>query len=188
MFAGVVPVISLLAGLHNPRVRPLVVRLVTRFLTIGQRVIGKPTGDPGSIAASAVDQVAALRLGLRNAFMAARFAFLNWTADIACLACVLAAVGAPIPWHGLILAWAAAAGASSMGLTPGGLGVVEAALSVALIAAGLPAGIAVSAVLLYRFIKLWLVLFAGAITLLVIRAKGRKTAELVERSRARTAA
>ena len=188
LFAGVVPVITLLAGLHNPRVRPLVVRLVTRFLTIGQRVIGKPTGDPGSIAASAIDQVAALRLGLRNAFMAARFAFLNWTADIACLACVLAAVGAPIPWHGLILAWAAAAGASSMGLTPGGLGVVEAALSVALIAAGLPAGIAVSAVLLYRFIKLWLVLFAGAITLLVIRAKGRRTAELAERSLARTAA
>ncbi len=174
LFAGVIPVVVLLAGLHNPRVRPLVVGLVTWVLSLGQRVIGKPVGDPGAVAASAIGQVAALRLGRRNAFMAARFATLNWAADIACLACVLAAVGAPIPWHGLILAWAAASGASSMGLTPGGLGVVEAALSVALVAAGLPAGIAVSAVLLYRFIKLWLVLLAGAVTLLVIRAKGRR--------------
>lgn len=182
LFAGVLPVVILLAGLHNARIRPVVVRLVTAVLSLGQRLIGKPVGEPGSVAASAIGQVAALRLGPRNAFMAARFALLNWAADIACLACVLAAVGAPIPWHGLILAWAAAAGTSSMGLTPGGLGVVEATLSVALIAAGLPAAIAVSAVLLYRFIKLWLVLFAGAATLLVIRAKGRHAGVLPEES------
>ena len=171
LLVGVVPVVVLLSGLHDPRIRALVIRLVAAVLSLSQRVLHSPSGVPATVATASIEQIAGLHLSRRDALMAARFALLNWTADIGCLAAALAAVGAPIPWHGLILAWAAGAGASSLGLTPGGLGVVEAALSLALVAAGLPVGLAVSGVLLYRFIKLWLVLAAGVVTLLVIRVR-----------------
>ena len=64
---------------------------------------------------------------------------MNWVADIACLALAIMAVGSPVPWSGLILAWSVRVGAASLGLTPGGLGVVEAALAGALVAAGVHA-------------------------------------------------
>lgn len=175
LLIGVVPVVVLLSGLHHPRIRTLVIRLLAAVLGLAGRVVRKSSVDPLAAATSSIEQIAGLHLTRRDALMAARFALLNWTADIACLVAALAAVGAPIPWHGLVLAWAAGAGASSLGLTPGGLGVVEAALSLALVAAGLPLGLAVSGVLLYRFVKLWLVLAAGVVTLLVIRARARVT-------------
>jgi uncharacterized membrane protein YbhN (UPF0104 family) len=55
---------------------------------------------------------------------------------------------------------------ASLGLTPGGLGVVEATLSSALIAAGLVGSTAIASVLVYRIVSLWLVLAAGGLTLL----------------------
>jgi uncharacterized membrane protein YbhN (UPF0104 family) len=57
---------------------------------------------------------------------------------------------------------------STLNLAPGGLGVVEIALGAALIAAGIPPGTAVAAALLYRAVKLGLVLAVGGVTLLVI--------------------
>ena len=175
LLGGVVPMIAVLVGLRRPRIRRIVVHALAWVFTLSQRVLRRPSGDPLLTADNAIGKVAELHLSRRDSVMAARFAVGNWVLDIACLAAALAAIGAPIPWSGLVLAWAAGAGASSLGLTPGGLGVVEAALSVALITAGLPAGIAVSGVLLYRFIKLWLVLAAGFVTLLVIRSRAART-------------
>ena len=48
-----------------------------------------------------------------------------------------------------------------MNLTPGGLGVVEAALTGALVALGLPGATALTAVLIYRGITFWLAAAAG---------------------------
>ena len=45
--------------------------------------------------------------------------------------------------------------------TPGGLGAVEAALSAGLTAAGIPGGIAVSSVLLFRLVTFWLPTIPG---------------------------
>jgi putative heme transporter len=50
-------------------------------------------------------------------------------------------------------------------VAPGGLGVVEVALSAALVAAGLRSGDALAAVLVYRLISLWLVMAAGWLVL-----------------------
>jgi uncharacterized protein (TIRG00374 family) len=82
---------------------------------------------------------------------------MNWVADIACLALSLIAVGSPVPWSTLILVWSVGVGAGSFGLTPGGLGLVEAALAAALVAAGVHSPQAVAAVLVYRLISFWLV-------------------------------
>ena len=67
-----------------------------------------------------------------------------------------------------MLAWAAGTAVASLGLTPGGLGVVEAPLSSALIATGLVGSTAIAAVLVYRIVSLWLVLAVGGLTLLAL--------------------
>jgi uncharacterized protein (TIRG00374 family) len=45
--------------------------------------------------------------------------------------------------------------------TPGGVGAVETALTTALVIAGLPAGVAGAAVLLYRLLTFWLPVLPG---------------------------
>ncbi|MEV7991778.1 lysylphosphatidylglycerol synthase domain-containing protein [Streptomyces sp. NPDC086077] len=75
------------------------------------------------------------------------------------------ALGLEIPlWH-IALAYLAATVAVAVVPTPGGLGSVEAALIVALVAAGSPAAVATAVVLAYRVITVWLPLLPGALTL-----------------------
>src|SRR5215468_2120319 len=99
-------------------------------------------------------------------------AALNWLADCACLACAIRATGEPIPWRGLVLAYGAGAAAGSTGVTPGGFGLVELALTAALVAAGLTTGRALTAVLAYRLINFWLILLAGGMAMIVLSRAG----------------
>ena len=46
------------------------------------------------------------------------------------------AIHAPIPWKGLLLAYGAGQLAATLPITPGGLGVVEGSITVALVAFG----------------------------------------------------
>ena len=59
--------------------------------------------------------------------------------------------------------------AQSLNITPGGLGVAEGTLAVALVAAGLRASQALAAVLLYRLASFWLVAFADWLIFLWLR-------------------
>ena len=88
-------------------------------------------------------------------------AFRNWTFDLLCLAFSIKAAGAHVPWWGIVLAWAAGSGGASLNLTPGGLGVVEVALTGALVALGVPSTQALTAVLVYRAITFWLAIVVG---------------------------
>lgn len=173
MLGGVLPILLAIFGLGHPAIRRTVTGLLAALLRTGRRLTRRPVEGVALAAGLAVERIAHFRLSRNDLSRASRFALSNRLADIGCLLCALYAVGAPIPWHGFLLAWAAGAGTSTLGLTPGGLGVVEAALSMALVAAGVPTALAVSAVLIYRFVKLWLVLGAGAITLIVIRSRAR---------------
>ncbi|MFD5572559.1 flippase-like domain-containing protein [Streptomyces cadmiisoli] len=75
------------------------------------------------------------------------------------------ALGLDIPlWH-MAVAYLAATVAVAVVPTPGGLGSVEAALIVALVAAGGPVAVATAVVLAYRIITVWLPLLPGALTL-----------------------
>ncbi|MER6346281.1 lysylphosphatidylglycerol synthase transmembrane domain-containing protein [Streptomyces sp. NPDC001595] len=75
------------------------------------------------------------------------------------------AFGLPVPlWH-IAVAYLAATVAVALIPTPGGIGSVEAALIVALVAAGGPAAVATAVVLAYRIITVWLPLLPGALTL-----------------------
>ncbi|MEV0182657.1 lysylphosphatidylglycerol synthase transmembrane domain-containing protein [Streptomyces sp. NPDC050625] len=81
------------------------------------------------------------------------------------LAAVGQALGLPVPPAHMALAYLAATVAVALVPTPGGLGSVEAALIVALVAAGGPAAVATAVVLAYRIITVWVPLVPGALTL-----------------------
>lgn len=74
-------------------------------------------------------------------------------------------LGLPVPPVHMAVAYLAATVAVAVVPTPGGIGSVEAALVVALVAAGAPAAVATAVVLAYRVITVWLPLLPGALTL-----------------------
>jgi uncharacterized protein (TIRG00374 family) len=118
-------------------------------------------------------RIVGLRLKGRGWAFVFTLATINWVADIACLALAIMAVRSPVPWSGMILAWSVGVGAASFGITPGGVGLVEAALAGALVAAGVHAAQAVAAVLLYRLISFWLVDAAGWMLYVTTRKRTR---------------
>ncbi|MFI6208326.1 YbhN family protein [Streptomyces sp. NPDC051041] len=75
------------------------------------------------------------------------------------------ALGLPVPAAHMALAYLAATVAVALVPTPGGIGSVETALIVALVAVGGPAAVATAVVLAYRIITFWLPLLPGALTL-----------------------
>ncbi|HZF92575.1 lysylphosphatidylglycerol synthase transmembrane domain-containing protein [Streptomyces sp.] len=75
------------------------------------------------------------------------------------------ALGLPVPLAHIAVAYLAATVAVALIPTPGGIGSVEAALIVALVAAGGPAAVATAVVVAYRIITVWLPLLPGALTL-----------------------
>jgi uncharacterized membrane protein YbhN (UPF0104 family) len=79
-----------------------------------------------------------------------------------------------VPWAGLLLAYGAGAVAGSTGVTPGGFLIVEAALTAALAATGMPPARALAAVLAYRLVNFWMILLGGGVTLIFLRLRGGK--------------
>ncbi|MET3805305.1 uncharacterized membrane protein YbhN (UPF0104 family) [Nakamurella sp. UYEF19] len=169
VLAGVLPACLILIGLRRPRVHHAAITAIAYVLRLSQRLFRRPKGNADQMSSSTLDQLTTLRLSKSHTVIVSFEAVINWIFDLTCLACAIMAVHGTVPWHGLILAWAAGSSVSSLGLTPGGLGVVEIALGTALIGVGLPAGAAIAAALLYRAVKLGLVFAIGGITLLVIR-------------------
>lgn len=83
---------------------------------------------------------------------------LNWIADAACLVLAIKAIGVAVPWHRVLLVWSAGIGAGSFSPTPGGIGVIDAAMIAASIVAGLRPAEAVAVVLIYRLVNAKLVI------------------------------
>jgi uncharacterized membrane protein YbhN (UPF0104 family) len=81
------------------------------------------------------------------------------------LAAVGRALELPVPVVHMAVAYLAATVAVALVPTPGGIGSVEAALIVALVAAGGPVAVATAVVLAYRIITVWVPLLPGALTL-----------------------
>jgi hypothetical protein len=81
--------------------------------------------------------------------------------DCACFAFSFLAIGAGIPWKGLLLSYGAGQLAANLPITPGGLGVVEGSITIALVAFGGNRVSTVEAVLIYRILSFWLELVVG---------------------------
>ncbi len=87
-------------------------------------------------------------------------------AYILCLAASVRAVGdASVPLASIAVVYLAGNAAGSFIPTPGGIGAVETALSIALAGAGMQPAQAITAVLLFRTVTFWLPVLAGWISL-----------------------
>jgi putative heme transporter len=134
---------------------------VSAALRLCQRLTGWPRGELAHHIDRIILRLTVVRLSLGQMAGALRLALANWLLDCGCLAVSFMAVGAPVPWKGLLLAYGAGQLAANLPITPGGLGVVEGSLTIALVAFGGATPSAVVAVLLYRVLSFWLALPVG---------------------------
>jgi len=155
--AGAAVAVGVVAGaviaLRSARGRVRLGRAAVRLVRVLQRIVRRPRADPGVLVRGAVDRVSGVHLSVAAAVWGFVWALLNWVADALCLVLAIRAVGAAVPWHRVLLVWSARIGARSLSPTPGGIGVVEAAMIAALAVAGLRPAQAVAAVLVYRLVN-----------------------------------
>ena len=118
--------------------------------------------------------VLSLPLGLHGFLLGLLFATLNWVYDLICLVAACHAVGASGPSVSVALVtYAAGMTASSLPLLPGGLGVVDGVLILALVRGGMPVSIATAGVLIYRLISLGLVSLVGWLLWVFVERTGK---------------
>jgi uncharacterized membrane protein YbhN (UPF0104 family) len=179
-FAGaallLVPAVAVLLALRHQRVRQVLSVALTRLITLGRRLLRRPPGRAADALAEILDRVASIRMSWPRYAEVFGLALVNWIGDCGCLACAIRAAGQPVPWHGLLLAYAAGAAAGSTGLTPGGFGLVEAALTAALVAVGMNSSGALTSVLAYRLVNFWMILIGGWITMIALTRFRSRTA------------
>jgi pimeloyl-ACP methyl ester carboxylesterase/uncharacterized membrane protein YbhN (UPF0104 family) len=179
---------------HRPRLYQGLERPATWLLRHGSRLCRRPADDPRQAAAAWSQRLGALRLPASGWLTVTGLALANWLADAAVLAVSIHTAGAAVPWHVLLLVYGSGVAAQSLDITPGGLGLTEGTLGLALIAAGLHVSQALAAVVLYRLASFWLVAFTGWLALLFLRRRGpsrrprsHAVAPAVDQDRARPA-
>lgn len=135
--------------------RRYLVAAAERLIKLAQRLTGWPHRHSADVIQGVLGRLETVRLDFRDLLTAMTWALGNWVFDCGCLALCFLAVGADVPWRGLLLAYGAAQLAANLPITPGGLGVVEGSLTIALVAYGGVELTTVAAVLLYRIISFW---------------------------------
>ena len=158
----VVPIISaVLMGMaalfSSPR---LFGRLLRPPLELSARLVNRFRREPFRVD-DALLRIGSISTTKGQVMVAICWAIANWVLDAMVLVLAYVAIGSRIPWGGILLAYGAGQLAANLPITPGGLGVVEGSLSIALVAYGGAQEPAVAAVLLYRLISFWLVLPFG---------------------------
>ena len=164
MPGGAIAVAALLAlgaTTRRPRVREwLERRTVCALLRVARLRRGMPR-IPAAIIRTWAERFGSLQLAPSGWMTVTGLGVVNWLADAAVLAVSIRAAGGPVPWNDLLLVYGSGVAAQSLNITPGGLGVAEGTLSIALVATGLRASQALAAVLLYRLAGFWLVTLVG---------------------------
>lgn len=186
LYVGVLAVLTLLGSVVGsgaaaavPDLRPVagaVVALVA-LVGIGAAVLARrgalpaaaawlgrhldPTGGGAGLVAG-LQRLTAFRVSRSGWLTVTGLLAAAWLLDCGCLAVSFWTVGGQPPWRGLLLAYGAAQLAATLPITPGGLGVVEGSLTVALVAFGGSTVGSLAAVLLYRLVSFWAILPSGA--------------------------
>jgi putative heme transporter len=152
-------------------------RFVGRAAKALERRLHRPTGQFTGPLARALERMSSVAPSRGEWLQALLAGGADWVFDCGCLSFAFLAVGSPVPWQSLLLAYCAAQLAVNLPITPGGLGVVEGTLAVALVAFGGGSAATVAAVLLYRLISFWIPIPIGAGCYLGL-ARGRRRKEL----------
>jgi uncharacterized protein (TIRG00374 family) len=109
-----------------------------------------------------VDQLVVIRPRGRDWLAGVGFAAANWAADVGCLVLACRAAGiTDLAPRTIVIAYAADAVVGAFQLIPGGIGLVEGALVLALVGGGIPFAAAIAAVVIYRVISFVLVTVVG---------------------------
>jgi uncharacterized protein (TIRG00374 family) len=147
----------------------------------------RPTAPPSTMFGRAANSMVRFVRSSRDASRAipagswktgAALAVAKWLADFAVLAFATFAVGASVDFVSLATVYVGVQALRQIPFTPGGIGVIEAALLGGLIAAGAAAGPAAAAVVIYRVLTLWVILPAGAVAAVLDRAPATPVAAL----------
>jgi putative heme transporter len=174
--SGVLAIAALVvagAAARRPRLCGALERPAAWTLWQGSRLLRRPAAEPRQIIRAWTQRLGSLQLPASGWVTVTGLALANWLADAAVLAVSIHAAGAAIPWHDLLLVYGTGIAAQGLNITPGGLGVTEGTLSLALVATGLGTSQALAAVLLYRLASFWLVALAGWLVLLWLRRHPR---------------
>lgn len=126
-----------------------------------QRLFKRPKGSVPEQLDRLVQRLHVITPTRGDWVMATTYALATWVFDVSCLIAAFLAVGAPVPWRALLLAYAAAQLAANLPITPGGLGVVEGSLTIGLVVFGGGQESTVAAVVLYRLLNFWIMLPIG---------------------------
>jgi uncharacterized protein (TIRG00374 family) len=129
--------------------------LATGAVGLVKRLTGRPRGTPREMVDRTFGRLTAVTPSRRQWGVALTWAMANWVLDCGCLVAAFGAVGAPVPWRGVLLAYGAGQLAANLPITPGGLGVVEGSITIALVAYGGAEATTVAAVLVYRLLSFW---------------------------------
>ena len=156
----ILPGAAVLLALRFENIRRLLHQIIAWLVGLSRSVLGVPAQGVDGLD-EFLDRVASLRLSWPRYTGVFGLAVLNWVADCGALACAIKATGQPVPWGSLLLVYGAGAAVGSTGITPGGFGLVELALTAALTAAGLHRSTALAAVLAYRLVNFWMILIGG---------------------------
>lgn len=154
--------------------RRFVLTVAIWAIRMTKRVVGFPKIDADILVANIAGHLNQVSLTRRDFVPALLFSLSNWIFDCGCLAFAYVAVGAGIPWRGLLLAYGAGQLAANLPVTPGGLGIVEGSLTVALVAYGGIQTSTVAAVILYRIISFWIFLPCGWLAWAGLALKDRR--------------
>ncbi|GAA3955503.1 lysylphosphatidylglycerol synthase transmembrane domain-containing protein [Actinoplanes auranticolor] len=143
-----------------------------RLLSGVNRARRRPAESGHTRLTTFVDQLRSVRVRPADLTLAVLLAVANWLLDALCLWMCCIAVGAtgihPAP---LVIAYCAGMAAASVPIVPGGLGVVDAALVLGLVAGGLTSASALAAVVLYRLISFGFIIGTGWLVWLIMRAR-----------------
>jgi len=167
-------VVTLVVGALFVQRRALVWAL-SMMVALVLLVLPRTGARADAIVKQFVDRLNAVSLSPVRMVICMLWAFVNWVLDCGCLVLSFAALGVGVPWRGLLLAYGAGQLAANLPITPGGLGVVEGSLTVALVLYGGAENSTVAAVFLYRLISFWGELPVGWVAWAWLAARRRRT-------------
>ena len=176
--AAVIGAIALRRLIRRPDV---LLRIGNRTLRTADRLLRRPPNAGQAQLKHVIDELTLIRPRGRDWLLGLLFASLNWAYDLLCLVAACRAVGANGPTLGVALVtYAAAMTASSLPLLPGGLGIVDGVLILALVRGGMTASTATAGVLIYRVISLGVVSLIGWLLWLFVERTGRRPHPAIE--------
>jgi putative heme transporter len=148
--------------------------LLSEFVRLFRAIFPRASSKPDELVGHLLKRLDAVKATPVQVIATVTWGFMNWILDCGCLVVSFYALGVAVPWRGLLLAYGAGQLAANLPITPGGLGVVEGSITVALVAYGGLETSTVAAVVLYRIISFWGELPIGWVAWALLSRKRRR--------------